>query len=87
MHIFVRTLTGRTLTLAVQPSNTIDAVKAHVQDRLEFPVAMQRLIFDHKSLDAGTLAHYGVGDQCMLFLVLRLRGGCVGRLAPKAGFE
>lgn len=75
MHIFVRTLTGRTLTLAVQASDTINSVKAMVQDRLECPVAMQRLIFDHKSLDAGTLSDYGVRDQSMLFLVLRLRGG------------
>ncbi|EAR93889.1 ubiquitin-like Rad60 SUMO-like protein (macronuclear) [Tetrahymena thermophila SB210] len=76
MQIYIKTLTGYTITLDVSESDTIENIKYKIQHNEGISFDQQRLIFGGKSLEnLRTLSEYNVSQNYVLHLVLSLRGG------------
>lgn len=71
MQIFVKTLTGKTITLEVEPNDSIEAIRAKIQEKEEIPPANQKLVFSGIELEDGkTLSDYNIQKESTLHLMI-----------------
>lgn len=74
MQIYIKTLTGRTVSLIVEEGETIRTVKEKMKEKDGVPVEEQRLVFNSQELeDSKTLQHYGILREATLHVVINPR--------------
>jgi ubiquitin len=74
--VFVKTLIGQTITLEVERLDTIGGIRAKIQDKEGIPPNQQILVFAGQDLrDEPTVADYGIPNEAVVYLILKLRGG------------
>ena len=76
MQVFVKSMSGKTLSVDVEPDESIESLKAKIREKEGIAPDQQRVVFEGKQLDSTkSISDYGIEEDSTLHLVLRLRGG------------